>query len=222
MRSCSVAALAAVAAMALCGCSAPAGCDGPDAPAVVYDRGGPTADRCGAVGVVLQLPDYPAGCEPCSLVSILKAYGYETDVDEVMGHFPEGRDWVAGYWGSVYAVGAAYPPAVAAAADSYLSERGSNVRAVDMTGCSWGDVKRSLGLGRPVMAWTTTDGSSPVWSSTDDGPWPMYANEHCVVIAGAAGGVLRVMDPLEGIALRDEGDFAAVWEECGSMALTLE
>lgn len=175
-----------------------------------------------SVGEALQMPDYPAGCEPISLTIMLHAYSYDIGMPEIMRYFDRSdTDFVHAFWGSEYSEGAAYPPAVVEAANRYLLMQGSSLEARDITGAYWGTIEAMIGDGVPVMVWTTTDFKSPVWSGWDVDGWPMYANEHCVVVYGQDGSTLYVSDPLEGLITRPMGEFARIWEQCGSMAVAL-
>ena len=183
---------------------------------LIFDR---AASR--DVGSMLQMPDYATGCEVVSLINALHAFGVSMDFDEAFALFDKsGSDFVNAWWGDPYGGGgAAYPPAMEAAANRALL--GTPYRAEDVTGCGLQGIADCIQSGGIAIAWTTTDMQPPVWSGWEVDGWPMYANEHCVVLCGSAGGVVRVMDPLHGFVTVDEGSFRDVWEACGSMAVCI-
>lgn len=177
-----------------------------------------------SVGVYIQMPDYPAGCEPASLSLLLKSYSYEANIDELMGYFDlTTDDFVHGYWGSIYSEGAAYPPAVVEAANRYLSEQGSRLEAREITGYNWDAIERLIFDGKPIMMWCTTDYAYPyyldIWEI--DGYY-MYANEHCVVLYGVDEENVYVSDPLQGLISYPKEEFERIWVLCGSMAVILD
>ena len=176
-----------------------------------------------SVGEALQLPDYPAGCEPMSLCILLEAYEYDATMPGIMLYFERSEtDFVNAYWGSEYSEGAAYPPAVVEAANRYLLNRGSKMEAVDLTGVPWEAVEWLMDEGQPVMAWVTVGYHWPIWSEWKVEGRPMYANEHCVVLYGLEDGKAKVSDPLEGMIEVDAEQFRDVWERCGRMAVYLD
>lgn len=191
----------------------------------VYTRltepGAYTASR--SVAEYMQLPDYPAGCEPVSLCILLESYEYEASMPGIMDYFDRSQsDFVNAYWGSEYSEGAAYPPAVVEAANRYLEEHGSELVAYDITGVPWSCVENLMAEGQPMMAWVTVGYDWPIWSAWNVQGMPMYANEHCVVLYGLENGVARVSDPLEGLIDVDADAFRDVWQRCGSMAVYLD
>ena len=176
-----------------------------------------------SVGEALQLPDYPAGCEPVSLTIMLDAYSYDIGMPGIMLYFKRSdNDFVDAYWGSEYTEGAAYPPAVVYAADRYLMNQGSKLEAVDLTGSGWDAIEWLIEEGQPVMCWVTVGYHWPIWSDWEVDGWRMYANEHCVVLYGLEDGKAKVSDPLEGMIEVDAEQFRDVWERCGGMAVNLE
>lgn len=204
-------ALALIMAMALSGCAAR-----PEEPALatVYDE---PAQR--EVEVVMQ-DDHPAGCEICVLQSALAYCGYHRTFDEVHALFRHSDvDFVTAWWGDPMTEGAAYPPAMASAANRALS--GTAYRALDITGCTLEGIRDALGDGGIVLCWFTTDYAQPRWTGWWVGDWQMYANEHCILVYGIAGGTVYAMDPLRGKVAMDVSTFNGVWTACGSMAVEI-
>lgn len=174
------------------------------------------------VGIAMQLPDYPAGCEPMSLCILLKSYEYDAVMPDIMDYFDmTSNDYVNGYWGSIYSVGAAYPTAIVEAADRYLVEEGSKLRATDLSGSSWSYISDLIQDGKPVMAWCTTDYQPPLYMDWVIEGQYMYANEHCVVVYKVENGAVYISDPLRGLIEVPAQEFEILWGLCGSMAVCL-
>ena len=166
---------------------------------------------------VLQLPDYPSGCEVVSLSCALAGLGDGRGVEETYDLFVKSdSDFVGAWWGSMTSVGAAYPPAVEDAA-----MRAGTVLADDVTGCPWEDLAAAVESDRLALVWITTDYAPPRWTDWAIGGWRMYANEHCAVLYDCEGGAVLFHDPLRGRVLMDEAQFREMWEACGSMAVVL-
>lgn len=215
MRACRAAACAALAlALAVVpGCAA----DGAEAPdGLAFELSEPRD-----VGCMLQLPDYPTGCEVVSLVNALHAFGVEASFDEAYALFDKSdHDYVHAWWGDPYGSGgAAYPPAMEEAASRALL--GTPCRAEDVTGCGLQGIADVIQSGGVVIAWTTTDGGMPVWSGWEVEGWPMYANEHCIVVYGIRDGEVLCSDPLRGLTSAPLGEWYAVWDACGQMAVAI-
>ncbi len=216
MRACRFLVCAALA----CLLAAFPGCTGVEPEAqeapLVFDRAAPRE-----VGVMLQMPDYATGCEVVSLVNALHAFGIDMDFDEVFTLFNKsGSDYVHAWWGDPYGGGgAAYPPAMEAAANRALI--GTPYGATDVTGCGLQGIADCVQSGGVVIAWTTTDMQPPAWSGWEVDGWPMYANEHCVVVYGIGSGDMLASDPLRGLVAVPIGEWYAVWDECGQMAVAI-
>ena len=61
----------------------------------------------------------------------------------------------------------------------------------------------------------------PVWSGWEVEGWPMYANEHCIVVYGIRDGEVLCSDPLRGLTSAPLGEWYAVWDACGQMAVAI-
>lgn len=174
------------------------------------------------VGIALQLPDYPAGCEPMSLCILLKSYEYDAVMPDIMGYFDiTDSDYVNGYWGSIYSEGAAYPTAVIEASNRYLKDQDSKLRGTDLSGSSWGYICNLVDKGKPIMVWCTTDYQPPIFVDWEINGQYMYANEHCVVMYKVDNGAVYISDPLRGLIEVPEEEFKTLWGLCGSMAVCL-
>lgn len=186
----------------------------------------PTQGAASNVPERLQLPGLAAGCEATSLSAALAGHGIEVDPSELADvDFSNDPDWTSAdsYFGDVRVAGGAFPPAVVAAAQRYLARIGACGLVVsDASGASWSDVARQANSGNPVLVWTTMYGTEPAFSGFEIDGYPWYHNEHCVVVCAAADNSVLVMDPLEGYVVRDATRFAALYQSCGSYAVTIE
>jgi uncharacterized protein YvpB len=182
------------------------------------------ADYCAAVPEMVQYPEMPAGCEVYSLAAVLRALGYDADPHEiVMNHLPFislGGSDASAYSGNPYVEGEGLPPAIVRAGNSFLEEAGSDVRFVDVTGSSFEELEALADGGTPVLVWTTMYLEDPGFDSPVT-PYTFYPNEHCLVLLGTEGDVVLTMDPMVGYASYDREWFQYLYEQCGSMAVTL-
>lgn len=176
-----------------------------------------------AVEEFLQYPaGLPAGCEPVSLALALRSLGFEVTVEELLADYVnyDGTWTDAGsYMGSPYESGGAFPPAMMAAANAYLTAQGADMQAVDASGSSFEELAELAAEGSPVLLWTTMYGDEPVFTGQNIDGYEWYRNEHCVLLYGAEGDEVLVSDPLEGLVTRDAAEFGRLYEECGSFAV---
>lgn len=176
-----------------------------------------------SIGIAMQYPDYPAGCEPMSLCILLKAYSYEVTIPEIMSYFNvTDNDFLYGYYGSIYSEGAAYPPAVVMAANRYLNEQRSRLTAVNISLSSWDTIESYIREGKPLMVWTTIDFTDPDMLDWNIDGHHMYSNEHCVVLYDVDADSVYISDPIEGLIERPKQDFERIWKLCGSMAVMVD
>lgn len=167
-----------------------------------------------------QLPEYPAGCEIVSLQNTLCAFGVDLTFEETYALFDKSNsDFVYHWWGNPETEGAAYPPAMVAAANRALD--GTEFSAMDITGCSFAEIEKYTGQGKLVISWYTTDGNSPRWTDWSVNGHMMYENEHCVVVYATYDGKVYFSDPMYGMVDIGMDMFDKVWQECGAMAVVV-
>ncbi len=184
-----------------------------------------TAAKAPAVAEVLQYPELPAGCEAASLASALSAYGYNASASEIVDQYMS-RDgtWSdpASYFGVPRSGGGAFPPAVAEAANRYLSAHRASEQARDVSGLAFADLANLAQNGTPVVIWTTLSGEDPVFADFSIGDYPWYPNEHCIVFYGITGDAALVMDPRIGYTTRTLSSLAESYCACGSYAVIID
>lgn len=184
-----------------------------------------TFDCSSLVPVLLQYPDMPAGCEIYSLAAVLQALGFDADPHDIArDHVPYTAldgNYATAYSGSPYRDGEGLPPAIVRAGNSYLESSGSPFRFFDATNAPFEDLLALADRGLPVLVWTTMGMADPGFAA----PLPSYTFyplEHCVVLQGSGpDGTVRLMDPQAGSLTVDAAQFSYLYEQCGSMAVTL-
>ncbi len=107
---------------------------------------------------LLQLPEFPSGCEPTSLTIVLRAMGYDVDIGDMFeGYVPLDATWTdsTSFLGDPYEGGGCFPPVIVNAANDFLSDHGSTATAMDITGSTFDEVLAIADAGMPVILWTT-------------------------------------------------------------------
>lgn len=178
------------------------------------------------VGEYLQYPaGYKAGCEPCSLCIILRAWGYDVDVTDIYPKYlwKSDYDFVYRYAGSIYSNGITYPPAIASAAQRYLHDNGNVHNATDITGASWTEIEEKyLDKGYPVAVWWTIDGLAPKFNPKKVcDHQEIYTNEHCMVVYKTSDKNVFISDPAQGMRTIGKQYFISIWEQCGNRAVVI-
>ncbi|MDO4437035.1 MAG: C39 family peptidase [Coriobacteriaceae bacterium] len=174
---------------------------------------------------LFQNPEFPSGCEAFSLAMCLRSMGYSVEPSELIDTYmptdPTWGDYVDCYAGDARGLGSAMPPALVACTDAYANAMGESLHGVELTGCSFTELTEIVERGYPVLTWVTTDMEPPVFSDAGMRGYRLYRNFHCVLLYRVHGGVAYVADPLVGLREFDERSFRGLWEECGSLAMTV-
>ena len=172
------------------------------------------------VNNIMQYPELPTGCETTALTTLLSYLGFSVDKltiardylpkldfywegDEYCG--ADFRTTFAGDPESEYSYGC-YAPCIVTAANNYLEDIGSALRATDMTGTDFESLLTDyIDNDQPVLIWVTSSDLhetqlTSVWKTPagDEVQWVAY--EHCVVLTGYDLDAQRiyVSDPLVG------------------------
>ncbi len=163
------------------------------------------------VECILQMPDYPNGCEIVSLTTVLQYMGYDVSVDEMIdGHLPRGVYGNPGdnpfieYLGNPRDLGVGcYAPCIVDTANSYLTSVGESPRAIDVSGRDYLTYKNYINQGIPVIFWGTTymDCDPEIFGIIEvDGEEIIWRNHsHCFVMIGYTESTYIFSDPLRGI-----------------------
>ena len=169
-----------------------------------------------------QLPELPSGCEVVSLTIALRAAGFELSKTEIADNYlvVDGSEW--GFLASPYEDnGGGFPPGIVDAANSYLAEQDTLLKAHDLTGSSFEALCALVDTGIPVCVWTTLEFNEPNYDYELGATESWFVNEHCVVLYGIQGSEVLISNPLEGLQTVDTAQFAHAYEQCGTMALAV-
>ena len=181
-----------------------------------------TYDYAERVSELLQFPTLSGGCEVVSLTALLNAAGFDVTMTELADvYLPTGGGgFVYSYTGTPYYSGGGMPPVMVACGNAYLESEGSSLVLTELSGADFDEVVSIVGRGVPVMVWTTMYMAQPAHTGIFEDGYEWYDNEHCVLVYGANGDTVLVMDPIEGIVERDRDQFEALYDACGKMAAT--
>lgn len=182
--------------------------------------------------LIEQFPELPAGCEAVSLTMILNYYGFDLDKEYIIDNYQVFSDnFVLGYCGDPYSPttgGGCYAPGMTDTANNFLKDKGSELRAKNITGTEFEDLFEYVAAGKPVLVWTTMGmGPSSKGYYQYDNLGNAYAwdnMEHCVVLAGydIAANTVSIYDPMEGFVYRDIDAFKTSYESMYKMAIILK
>lgn len=202
----------------LCGCSAP----------IINESEEylPTEDVAlvqPQIEIYYQYPEYPAGCELASLCQVLRSYGYDVDIADLLNKYisVSNTDWVYSYYGDIYSGGFTFPPAICDTALRYLIDNYSRLHVTDISGVSWERCVNILNYGVPLIVWYTIDYESPRWYLPSQEGYQPWVNLHCIVIYDIDDEYVYIADPIEGYTTQEIDKFKSIWEECGSYAVLI-
>ncbi|KLU70507.1 MAG: hypothetical protein RHS_3636 [Robinsoniella sp. RHS] len=181
---------------------------------------------------ILQKPELPTGCESVALAMVLKFYDFPvkktTIADQYLDYSSD--NFVSSFVGNPRSGNGAgcYAPAITKAANKYLEEKESELRAEDISGTPLEELYPYIESGQPVLVWNTMYMQQPEFTGatyTENGKtYRWYRKEHCVVLCGydKEKGTVTVNDPLEGIIERNAEDFEAIYDLTGQMAVLIQ
>lgn len=181
---------------------------------------------------ILQKPELPTGCESVALAMVLQFYDFPvkktTIADQYLDYSSD--NFVSSFVGNPRSANGAgcYAPAITKAANKYLEEKESELRAEDISGTALEDLYPYIESGQPVLVWNTMYMQQPEFTGatyTENGKtYRWYRKEHCVVLCGydKEKGTVTVNDPLDGIIERDAADFEAIYDLTGQMAVLIQ
>ena len=193
--------------------------------------------------ITYQMPELPTGCEITALTMALNYYGYGIDkVTMAAQYLPTaaanlyyGADGTlygsdlnqyfigdpATEFGYVCGTGA-----IVTAADSYLSETESELRAKDMTGTEPEELYEMVSEDIPVVVWVTIEwqtGSHAQGWYTENGEYVDWStNDHGAVLIGYSEDTVTIADPVSGLTEYSRGQFESVFESRGRQCVILQ
>ncbi|MBQ8107496.1 MAG: C39 family peptidase [Ruminococcus sp.] len=193
---------------------------------------------------ILQRPELPTGCEITSLTMLLNYNGFGADkLTMARQYLPKTEFYTdaEGLHGADYRYSFAgdpedddsygcHAPCIVTAADSYLSQQGSALRAHDLTGSDLDSLFSDyIDKDQPVLIWITYyDLPAPYYTNswlTPSGARIVWlANEHCVMLTGydRDKGLVYVNDPLAGMTTYDLSLLKLRYEQMGRQCVSIE
>ena len=192
---------------------------------------------------IIQTPELPTGCEITALTMVLNYYGYDADkvvmateylpiVPTYFYYDSEGNLYgpdLNNYFigdptttsGYICGTGAITP-----AADDYLEDVGSSMRAVDMTGSTPEELYQLVSEDTPVVVWVTiymVERSGVSGWYTESGEYVDWStSDHGAVLIGYSEDTVTIADPISGIVEYDRAAFESVFESRGNKCVILE
>lgn len=163
------------------------------------------------VPTISQFPNYPTGCEITALYILLKYYGINTSLNEIMNQLPQGgylytKDNIR-YGGNpnLEFVGNPQDPQSFGVYEGPIIQVANNLKngITNGRGNSLNSLLEIVKQNRPVMVWTTINLLEPYiiasWTyepTMEKINW--YAHEHAVIITGFSNNYIIISDPYSG------------------------
>lgn len=183
------------------------------------------------VDELLQKPELPTGCESVSLTALLKYYGFnDLDKSYIADNYLIYSDVDSryGFTGDPHSTkaGGCFQNIIQQTANNFLSDRNSNLIALDMSGIDLNNIYALLDNETPLLMWTTISMKEPSIDQSDNymGDYTFYRYEHCVMVYGynLQDNVFYVMDPIDGLVERNIDDFYDIFCKIGKYAMIIQ
>ena len=193
--------------------------------------------------IVLQMPELPTGCEVTALTMALQYYGFPADKTVMASRYlpTAAYDLYRGSDGRLYGPdlnrffvgnpfsGAGYicgTEAIIQAANDYLSDQGSDLRAVDKTGSAPEELYRMVSEGTPVVVWVTISmarRNTPEGWYTESGDYVDWStNDHGAVLVGYTPESVVIADPIAGRVTYSREAFESVFASRGNQCVVIQ
>lgn len=192
--------------------------------------------------ILNQMPELPTGCEITALTMVLNYYGYEIDKvtmatqylpctsanlyygDDGLLYGSDLNDYFVGdpttELGYICGTGA-----IVTAADSYLEDAGSELRAEDITGAEPEELYELVSENIPVVVWVTiemADRQDAQGWYTEQGEYVDWStNDHGAVLVGYSENAVTIADPISGLVEYDKDQFESVFESRGNQCVII-
>lgn len=213
-------------------------------PAPAPETGAPAFDGSGILTVqtVFQEPALPNGCEAASLATLLEYNGCSVDLVSLgVDYLPRqsfsysgpnryGPDPEQAYAGDPASSSNGwycFEGPIIEAANAWLRDQGSSLRAQSETGADMDRLEQLLRQGTPVAVWFTQDYEQPrfntsfTWTLPDGSTYTPYGNLHCVVLTGMDENQCYLADPMQGDSCIERDRFESIYTAMGSRAVVL-
>lgn len=185
------------------------------------------------IDAILQMPDYPTGCEIVSLAMVLQYITGETiSIDTLIDDYLKmnDHDFITGFMGDPRRSdgGGCFPPVIADCANRFFADNHINLTASDASGITLDNLYEMIDAGFPVLMWTTMYLEEPQFTShiLESGikTYQWYISEHCVLVKGydIERNILVVNDPLSGETEYDTETFMDISDRIGNLAVIIQ
>lgn len=185
------------------------------------------------IDAILQLPDYPTGCEIVSLAMALRyVTGEQLVIDTLIDDYlpTDDHDFTRGFIGNPKSAdgGGCFPPVIVTCANRFFADNHMEFTAVNASGITREELYKTIDAGFPVLMWTTMYLEEPRFISHivrhDGQTFQWYVSEHCLLVKGydIIKDVLIVNDPLVGETEYDVDEFMEISDKIGNLAVTLQ
>ena len=193
--------------------------------------------------IIFQMPELPTGCEITALTMVLNYYGMEADKVEMAAEYLPTQELNL-YYGSDgrlygndlnrYFVGnpttingyVCGTEAIVTAANAYLQEQGSTLRAVDYTGTDVDTLYQLVSQDVPVIVWITISMAEREETQgwyTETGEYVDWSiNDHGAVLIGYTQDTVTIADPISGKIEYSREDFEHVFASRGNQCVILQ
>ena len=183
--------------------------------------------------VIPQLPELPTGCEITCLAMVLNYYGFAADKCDLADNYLEKSEDYEADFHKVF-VGnprdedayGCYAPVIEDAANRYLTDAGSTMLAVDVSGTELDKLVGYIDIGVPVVVWGTMNCAEGYYTDTweaDGVEVSWYWPEHAMVLIGYSDTRIWVADSLKNKVLAFDRDlFKTRYEELGKQAVVVQ
>ena len=195
------------------------------------------------VQTVFQQPALPNGCEAASLATLLEYSGCPVDLvalgvdylprqsftyNGLNRYGPDPEKAYAGNPASASEGWYCFEQPVIEAANAWLRDQGSGLRAESETGADMARLEQLLRQGTPVAVWFTQDYEQPrfnssfTWTLPNGRTYTPYANLHCVVLTGMDETFCYLADPMQGDTFIERSQFESIYTAMGSRVVVLQ
>ena len=199
------------------------------------------------VAFVNQFPSYPTGCEAAASVQLLKYYGYNVTLDQMVKAIPReniiykngkryGPDINKKFVGDpkgTYTSGnpgyGAFSPVITKSLQKIIDERKGSHAAVKITGCTFKELLCQISSGRPAIVWATYKMNNPqsvnswyIPQANGKAKYFQYPRgTHVLVLTGYSDEYVWLTDPILGRVSYNISIFEARWNLLGKQAIVL-
>ena len=184
------------------------------------------------VPCTMQNPELPTGCESVALTNALNYYEFGLGKTTIADSYMPKSSWdfVTAFWGNPHSSSngnCISAPGLTNTANSFLSSRGSSLRAHDVTGTGFYDLYSYLEQGHPVVIWSTIGmqnlGRCYATQAYGGRVYRTYTNSHTVVLRGfnRSLGIVYISDSLAGYVSNSAERIASLYSQRGAQAVVV-